>query len=615
MPGLIGIVNEPDVAAAQVQLNKMVAAMQIEDRYHVDTFIDDGVSLGRLSLGITNSESQPIWNEDKSICIFMEGELFSYQDLKQGLLEAGHIFQFENNDAEFALHLYEELGEQFVNKLNGAFILALWDYRKKRLTIVNDRLGLYPLYYSIQKGRLTFASGVRALLAEPSLRRQVDLTGMSQMLSFEYPLDGRTLLEDVNLLDPATLLIFQKNHLDQRIYWNLEFHDNLRYQSEDEYVEGFLHFMQQAVARQAPHEHPAGALLSGGLDSRMILAFLGREPSGTTLKAFTFGIPGCDDARLAKEVAEKAGFQHIFYELKPDYLAEVAEKGISLTDGQMSCVHMHALANLDAQANDVEIIYKGFLGDALMGGHLNRQLWADYDLETSSRLIFEKETGGFTPDEQEKLFTQDTKNQIKTSAFESFKSILAQSNSTLLATRHSYFDYRQRQRRFTLNGVELVRSRAIVRTPFCDNDLVDFMLGVPPGLRLDRLIMFRALSEAFPNLAKIPYEGTGLPLIPCARDLRIRFERQLRWQLRSFGLRWISPPNKRPYADYAGWLRTDLQTWMENILLNQDTLDRGYFQRAYVHSLVKEHTTGEADHSRKLGILISLELWHRQYID
>lgn len=205
MPGLIGFIEEFDLPTARNLLKKMAGSMQIDIRYRVDTFVDAGVSLGRLSLGITNSETQPIWNEDKTLCIFMEGELFDYRILKQQLLDEGHVFQVEDNDAEFALHLYEELGEQFAINLNGAYVLAIWDLRTKKLTIVNDRLGLYPLYYTQQNGRLIFASGVRALLADQTLKRQIDLIAISQLLSFEHPLEERTLLSDVQLLEPPAI--------------------------------------------------------------------------------------------------------------------------------------------------------------------------------------------------------------------------------------------------------------------------------------------------------------------------------------------------------------------------------------------------------------------------
>ncbi len=594
-------------------LADMAQALKHEDGYEVHLFADDRVGLGRVSLGILNPKPQPVWNEDETLCIVMEGEVYGYDDEKQHLIERGHRFRV-NNDPEFVLHLYEEYGEEFALKLNGAFVAAIWEPQGRKLLIVNDRLGLRPLYYAQRNGCLTFASGVRALLTDPALPRHLDPIATAQFLSFQYVLGNRTLLTEVHLLPPASLLTFYNGRLTTRPYWTLEFADVCRPRGEEAYLEGLIHHLRQAVTRQAHEDLPAGVSLSGGLDSRVILALLRDGPAIEPLHTFTFGIPNCDDARFAQEVATLVGSRHHFFELRSDYLLDVGEEGVRLTDGLNSCKHMHALATLRAQAEHASVFYIGFMGDALMGGHLNRQLWAGYDEDTLSRLLFDHINTVFRQEEQEDLFTEGFQRRINGAVFDSFRAALAESKATLVANWQDHFDLRQRQRRFILNGHELLRSRVIVRTPFCDNDLVEFMLTVPPGLRLDRFLLIEALVRTFPDLAKVPYEGTGFPLVACARDLRIRISNRVRWRLHAAGLKWVPVPQKRPYADYSGWMRTALRPWVEGILLDRHTLERGYFNPDYVRNLVAEHMAC-ANHARRLGVLLTLELWHRLFLD
>ena len=166
----------------------------------------------------------------------------------------------------------------------------------------------------------------------------------------------------------------------------------------------------------------------------------------------------------------------------------------------------------------------------------------------------------------------------------------------------------------TLNGVEVARSRAIVRLPFCDNDLVDFALTVPPGFLFERYLPKAALVTYYPRLAQIPVAGTGRPLTSCLRDVTVQFKSLVSWHLRKSGLGWLAPRERRPYKDYDKWFRTLLRPWVEGILLQPRTLDRGYFRPEYVRQIAAEHMAG-TNHAVRIGALLTVELWHRQFVD
>jgi asparagine synthase (glutamine-hydrolysing) len=362
---------------------------------------------------------------------------------------------------------------------------------------------------------------------------------------------------------------------------------------------------------------PTGVLLSGGLDSRVLLALLS-EVVKDKLYSFTWGVPGCDDARFAREVSTIAGAENHFFELKPDYLLALADKSVRLTDGMGSVVNLHALATLDAQTRYAKAIYKGFMGDAMMGYGLTRHHWANCAREQLAEAHYaahdERNLLAFKLDEHDDLFAPDFRRQIGSAVWESYRAALQECPAPLLAQQRLYFDLRQRVPRMTINGVEVVRSLAVARLPFCDNDLVDWTLRVPPGLLYDRYLIKKAFVEAFPRLARVPYTDTGLPMAPCARDVLIRLDQQIRWRLRGAGLTWVQEPKRRPYANYNHWLRTTLRPWVEELMLSERAAQRGIFKPAAVRRLVDEQMAG-AKHAVKLGALLTIELWHRLFVD
>lgn len=617
MPGLIGFVDGSHGRDAEPIMQKMAHALEPEDRFNTEYIAEGGLGIGRVTLGILNPEPQPIWNEDQTICLVMEGELFDYQDLKNKLSQKGHQFRV-NNDAEFVLHLYEEVGCDFIHQLNGAFALAIWDTKSRRLIVANDRLGLQPTFYARTSNGVTFAGGVRAVLADTAVSRDVDHVGLAQFLTFDHCLHDHTYVEAVRLLPPGSIMTWQDGRLEITPTWRPKHPRQYELIDEHDWIDMTAAAMRTAVKRQANGDLRLGMLLSGGLDSRYLLALLRDGLVTDEFHTFTWGIPNCDDARFAKEMASKCGTSHHFYELKPDWLLGLADECVRRVDGMGNVVNLHARATLDQQAPHTDVLYKGFLGDAMAGFAQMYPHWADYNDETriQAHWSVHRMQGVITleQDEQDELFSDYFKAMIGNGVLAGYKKGMDDSGSTLLADQRIYYDYRQRVPRQTLNGVEMARARTAVRLPFADNDLVDLFLRIPPGLRDGRRVMRDAFIKSYPHLAKIPVPNTGLPMIDCARDVRIRGERLLRWQLNKV-FKQISYTGQRPYKDYSNWFRGPLKNWAEDILLSQKHLERGYYKPDVVRRLVQEHMSGQNDHIIKLGAMISVELWHQQTFD
>jgi len=617
MPGIIGFLHNFDKNRAEARLRKMVALLEPEGRFQVDLHVEEGIGLGRVSLGILNPEPQPAWNHDRSICIFMEGELFDTEKLKNELEQQGYV-PIPQNDARLVLALYETYGEDFVSKLNGAFIIAIWDLHSKKLVIANDRLGLFPLYFSLRGKELQFASGVRALLADPNLSREIDRTAIAEFLTFDHILRQRTLLRDVQLFPQATVLTFQAGDLKMQRYWAPTFLASYDIFHEEDYYEELATLLKQAVQRQAVDDESPTLLLSGGMDSRAILGALAEERPPGSLRAFTWGIPGCDDVRFARESTRLVGAKYHFNRLKPDWLLSLAETGARITDGMGNLVNMHALAVIEEQSHDAQIFYKGFLGDAMFGFGLRPRYWGSYEKDTQVQVHLEAyrdyDVLTFDFPEHKNVFSDSFLQNVSGKIIEDYQFVMDESDTEQLADERIYIDFTQRVPRMTILGVESVRQRAAVRLPYSDNDLVDFSLRVPPGLRINRTVMVQAFIRAFPQLAQIPFSPHGMPLMSCARDVQIRATMLARWHLSRIGMARLVGPPSRPSSDYAKWFRTSLRSRVEDILLSPTCLARGYYRPEFVRNMVHEHMKGD-NHAVRIGAMLSVELWHRQYID
>jgi len=615
MPGLVGFIDSASPDKSGKLISTMANALAREDCFNFELYQHEGVGLGRISLGVVNSEKQPLWNKDGTICTIMEGELYASDQLKKMLIAHGHQI-ITSSDAELVLHLYEELGEEFALNLNGSFAIAIWDKQSQKLLLATDRIGQFPLYFVDQGKAFFFASGVRALLVDPKVGSAVDHLGIAQFLTFEHPLGTKTFFKDIHRLPPASMLKFQNGTIKCCPYWTLQNPEEYALREEEEWMEELNYHLLQAVSRCVDSTRSTGLLLSGGLDSRILLAYLNPLVSDGALSTITWGSKKCDDYRIAKKLSELVGVRNSRYPLKADWLIDHAEEGVRITDGMGNIVNLHAMSVLPA-ASDTPVVYKGFLGDGLLGYILKHQHWSNYDETTRIRahLQVHREQGAilFEPEAHSGLFKTEFQEQLGGSIMQSYKEAMDESESNLLADQRYVFSLRQRVPRMALNGVEVLRDKMFVRLPFCDNDLVEFAASIPPGLLYKRRLVKNAFVYFHPELAKVPLTETGLPMMECAREILLRAENTTRWHLNRRGFNQVQYPRKRPYADYNNWFRHELKDWMMGILTDSEFEKTDYFSPVYVRNLLDEHLAGE-NHAGRIGALLTVALWHRMYV-
>lgn len=613
MTGIVGFFPVESRAAAEDRLARMLAAVCDHESYQVDAYCDQAVALGRVSLGLLDRTPQPIWNEDESSCIVFEGELFERGQLRQTLEARGHAIR-NGNSAELALHWFEEFGDAGLARLNGGFAFAIWNVRRRELVLANDRLGQRHLYCTSAGEHFAFACGVRGLLADERTPRTTDPIALLQALSFEHLLGDRTYLAGVKLLPPATVLRVSDEGCRQSTYWVLEIAETHELRSRQEYLEGMHYLLKQAVARQLPETARAGVNLSGGLDSRMLLGLFSELTSPPRAKCFTFGVPGCDDIRIGAELARAVNAPHEVMPLSPDYLLQVGETAVRLTDGMDSLIHVHTLASIAHQSQQLDVLYTGYYSDTLADSDGARETLVHFPDDTVVQWQFDYMHRLFPQEAAETIFTPEFYADHYAAFREDYRRVLLGTRSYIASNWMDRVEMVHRQRRLTQFGNDLVRWRIECRTPFCDRDLVDFCLAMPPALRVERFLFTETLKVFHRALAKVTQDRTGMPLVNDATYMRRELYRNLRWYLHRRGLGGPPIHHKQPYTRYDEWFRTALRPWVESVLLSKAALERGILRPEVLRRVVEDHMAGRRNYMREIGMLLSVELWHEQHL-
>ncbi len=487
----------------------MLSAVQDQRGYRVEHWVGDGVALGRVSLGRIDQQPQPVWNEDRTRCIVFEGEVFDSAHLRSELEAAGHVFKL-GSTAELVLHLWEEHGEDGLLRLNGGFTFAVWNTVDRSLAVGNDRFGFRHVYYASLGNQLAFACGVRGLLAHSQLPRTIDKVGVAQALHFEYLLGDRTYVAGVKLLPPAAVLYLQAGHCTRERYWHWSMPEYYQPHNRREYQRELLRLLKLAAARQAPEGAVrAGINLSGGLDSRMLLGMLSKQMDVRSLQAYSFGIEGCDDVALGRQAAQAVHAPHHALPLPDDYLTTYAEVGVRLTDGMASSIHMHSLANIATQAQQVDLLYTGYYIDSITDSDGTREWLVRFDDDTSLRLHYEYMHKIFPHDADAAIYTPEFLAATHEEFGAAFRQAVCEVKDVTMTNWLDSVEIVHRQRRLTQFGNDLIRWQLECRTPFADADIVDFCLALPPALRVDRTLFTTTFVDHFPNLAKVSNDRTG----------------------------------------------------------------------------------------------------------
>lgn len=587
-------------------------------------YVGPSATLGHTRLAIIDLSErgrQPMVNEDGQVHIVVNGEIYNHQDLRRELIARGHVFT-SDSDSEAVLHGYEEWGPQVIERLFGMFCFAVLDEKKGRIMLGRDRLGIKPLYYHHQGGKLIFANEIKAMLAWPGLERRVNLTALYQYLGWEFTPAPHTLFAGVHKLRQGHYALFDlaSGQFSEHPYWDLKFQPG--FSRPEEAVEELRALIRTAVKRRLMSDVPLGVFLSGGLDSTTVTAMM-RELGVDPLHTFSIGYPDKSFSELeyANDMAAHYGTDHTVLMIE-GLTMEDLETAVYHLDEPMTDLSAIPLMLICRKAKEkVTVVLSGEGGDEVFCGYdrflaskaaslveglpgLKPLLGAvarrlpDQPQKKGAINIFKRYVDGmclpaegghlrwqyFLPSGQaEALFNQQVRAQVSFDAFQPLRAIMAGCNSGERLDREVYADLKLNMADSVLMKVDkMSMSTALeVRVPFLDHELVEFSGRLPGWFKLKGFTTKYILRQAIRGLVPDRVVDRG----------------------------------KQGYSlPVKNLLREQLRPLMEE-LLTQSPLVRDYLVPGEVAKLMKEHLAGTHNHNHVLWALMNAALWHRRFLE
>jgi asparagine synthase (glutamine-hydrolysing) len=627
MCGIAGICcQDPRQAPDAVLLRRMGRTLRHRGPDQAGSHLGAGCGLAmeRLSVLDVAGGQQPIWNEDGSVAVVLNGEIYNFRELRGQLAGRGHIFR-TRADTEVIVHLYEEHGVDCVQYLHGMFALAIWDTRRRHLLLARDRLGVKPLYYAQSKDRLLFASEIKAILQDPQVPRRPNFTALDQMLRLGHCCPPQTCFVGIHELPPASRLLYRKGAARLENYWEPHFACSADY--DERTAAGELgEQLRGAVRRRTLSDVPLGAFLSGGIDSGVVVALLS-QILGQPLQTFSIGFdaPGFSELPYARAVARRYRTDHHEFIVKPQVEAIIADL-IWHHDAPFydtSAIPTYHLCRLARE--HVTVALSGDGGDELLAGYdiyrahqaarAYRRVpdWCHRGLVTPLARLLPESAGYRNRGRIVREFLRGAKDDAVRRHTRWIAKIKRETRRRLyqhpeLAEQLGRADEREVQEWYErqVHATELGRLLYVDTKGALANDML---------VKVDRMSMAHGLEVRSPLLDHTLWEWCAR--LPDRARLKGRASKHL--------LREVAAPMlpaeilRRPKRGFSipldRWLREDLAPFVRAVLFDPRTETRGLFRAGIVRELVRDHMSGRIARGREIWLLLTIELWHRMYLD
>ena len=615
MCGICGMLNTNGKPADLTLLKDMMGLMRHRgpDDEGIYKYKNMGMGIRRLSVIDLSTGHQPISNEDESIWVMQNGEIYNYQEVRYETESKGHVYKTKS-DTEVIVHLYEEYGEEFVDKLNGMFSIALWDERQEKLILVRDRFGIKPLFYFFDGHKLLFSSEIKAILSDPTINREINPTALNQYLTYKFVPAPLTMLKDITKLLPAHMLIYAQGKIKIRPYWNLKY-DKLERRSKDYYLNHLHNVLRESVRRHLISDVPIGIFLSGGIDSSIIVSIVNELVDGPVETfSITFGGERCDESRYARMVAERFKTRHHEFAVKPDAI-QILPKLIWHMDeplGDSCLLPTYYLSKFSREY--VTVALSGDGGDELFAGYQR------YRREKFISLY------GRIP------------RWIREGVLGPASKLLQVKSKVELFNEASTLSLGKRYKLWTEIIPEDVRYGLVKNNEFSDIGLSDIILNyfeecdVPENLnkmlyvdlktylpddlllKVDRMSMAHSLEVRVPFLDREVVEfASMLPI-----NLKLRNFSNTKYLLREYLKKYLPTDiYKREKQGFNlpidSWFRGELKAFACQVLLDPGVGNRAIFDSQGLKFLLDEHGKGK-NYGEAIWALIVFELWRKQYV-
>jgi asparagine synthase (glutamine-hydrolysing) len=589
-------------------------------------YIAGQVGLGhrRLSIIDLSTGHQPLSNEDGTVWIVFNGEIYNFQELRTFLLSKGHTFKTQT-DTEVIVHLYEELGPECLQKLRGMFAFAIWDEKVKTLFLARDRVGIKPLYYWLTDRSLLFASEIKAILADPAVDRRIAPEIIDRFLTFFYVPGEETLFKGISKLAPGHYLLFKNAKTEIHQYWDLSFSKPGESPSRKEAERQLVDLLAETVELHMIADVPVGVLLSGGVDSTAVLSFA-VERTDKEVSSYTVGFsdPGVADERpYAKLAAETFGTQHHdmtitaadFADFMPRYVWHMEEPVC-----EPPAIAMYYVSKL--ARNYVKVLLSGEGGDEAFAGYSNYRnlLWLERVKRGLSPLNGALARGLSFASWLFRSQRMSTYVPLVKAPFPDY--YYSRTSNPYRCTGNGLGNLYSADFARSINGEYTVEPVRRLQAHVRGQNTLDAMLYIdtkswlPDDLliKADKMTMANSLELRVPLLDhKVLEFAAALPT-----DLKVRGFTTKYLAKRALGRRVPKSILKRCKAGfpvpYESWLRKELRGWVQEVLLDPTTTNRGYFATPAVRELLARDEA-KGGYSKEIFSLVTLELWHRTFLE
>jgi len=621
MCGICGRVSSASVTD-ETLLEAMSSALLHRGPDSGGVFVDGGAGIAARRLAIIDLETgdQPLTNEDGSVAVVQNGEIYNFRELRAELEAKGHRFRTKG-DTEVLAHLYEERGLEFAAALRGMFAIAVWDARRRRLVLARDRFGIKPLYYRLSGEALSFASELKALLCDPDFSREIDLDALEAFLAFSFVPAPHSIFQEARKLPPGSVLVWERDRpsdLSIELYARPRpaAEGDLRAEPEEELAAELRERLRDSVRAHLIADVPVGVLLSGGIDS-CTLAALASE-SVARVSTFTIGFEerAFDERALARLVADRYGTDHHELVVRPDVTALLPALAETFDEpfADSSAIPTYLVSQLARQ--QVKVALSGEGGDELFGGY---NYYAGHVLAgrfasvaTLARPLIERlptsTRSASSLDWRAKRFVRAARLPTLERHY-AWKSVF---------TPFERAEVIHPDRRGSLDPLDVLRphfvdvegAEELAKTMGVDLGvfMVDDML-----VKTDRASMAHSLEVRVPILDPVVAElALALPTRLKVRALAKK--RLLRRAVEPLLPREVIEGRKRGFsAPVASWLRGELEPFARDVLSPGNLRRQGFFRPEAVTTLLQDHVEGRGDNSRKIWALLTFSLWFDRY--
>jgi asparagine synthase (glutamine-hydrolysing) len=624
--GIYGILESSGRAADADSIRAMARRTVHRGPDDEGRFVGGPLAMGmrRLSIIDVDGGHQPLTNEDESIWLVANGEIYNYRELRSELVAQGHSFR-TGSDCETLLHLYEAHGDDFLERVNGMFAFALWDGRRSRLVLGRDRLGIKPLYVRNEPGgRLLFASEAKAILAAPGVRTELDAGALHAYLGLGYVPAPQSIFRGIAKVPPATLLFAEKGGISERRYWRVPAQVDAA-PSESQWVDAVRARLEESVRMQMVSDVPIGAFLSGGIDSSAVVGFMAKH-SDRPVKTYAIGFAGgpaeafYDELPFARKIADRFGTEHHEIIVRPDVVALLPRLLWHMDEPVADTAFVTTYLVSEFARRDVTVILSGVGGDELFGGY-RRYLGGHYRAYLDRMPAVVRRAAAALG---ERL--PSDRHSPLLNAMRLARGFL---NTAALPFEERYRSYMEvfddEDAAALLRAPQVIERNALASAfaKAAGTDEANRMMAVDAETQLpdDLLLLTDRMSMAVSLECRVPLLDHELVELAARIPERLkmrggRLKHVMKAALADLLPRDTLERRKRGFgAPMGAWLKQGLKPLLHDVLSRDAVERRGIFRHAAIAALIADHEANRIDGTDRLLALLNFEIWARIYLD